>query len=96
MPDPHWHQHLLIWNVTQRADGKILAGQFGNLVRDKPYYRAVFYSLLAKKLEGLGYGIDRRGDTDWEIAGVTAIDDRHVQQADDADRSRRQRARHHR
>ena len=70
MPDPHWHQHLLIWNTTQRADGKILAGQFGNLIRDKPYYRAVFYSLLAKKLEGLGYAIDRRGGTEWEIAGV--------------------------
>jgi conjugative relaxase-like TrwC/TraI family protein len=70
-PDPHWHQHLLFWNATQRADGKILAAQFVNLVRDKPYYRAVFYSLLAKKLEGLGYAIDRRGDVDWEIAGVT-------------------------
>ena len=62
--------HLLIWNMTQRADGKILAGQFGRLVRDKPYYRAVFYSLLADKLEKLGYVIDRRGGTDWEIAGV--------------------------
>jgi conjugative relaxase-like TrwC/TraI family protein len=70
-PDPHWHQHLLVWNMTQRADGKMLAGQFGNLIRDKPYYRAVFYSLLAKKLEGLGYAIDRRGDVDWEIAGIT-------------------------
>lgn len=70
IPDPHWHLHLLIWNMTQRADGKILAGQFGRLVRDKPYYRAVFYSLLADKLEKLGYVIDRRGGTDWEIAGL--------------------------
>jgi conjugative relaxase-like TrwC/TraI family protein len=70
LPDPHWHQHVLIWNATKRDDGKIMAGQFGNLVRDKPYYRAAFYARLASKLEGLGYTIDRRGDTDWEIAGV--------------------------
>jgi conjugative relaxase-like TrwC/TraI family protein len=70
LPDMHWHTHLLIWNATLDADGKIKAGQFGNMVRDKPYYRAAFYARLAEKLESLGYAIDRRGDTDWEIAGV--------------------------
>jgi conjugative relaxase-like TrwC/TraI family protein len=77
LPDPHWHKHLLVWNATLRADdGKIKAGQFGDIIRDKPYYRAAFYARLADKLEGLGYAIDRRGGTDWEIAGVpqSAID----------------------
>ena len=71
IPDPHWHRHLLVWNATRRPDnGEIKAGQFGNIIRDKAFYRASFYSRLAKKLEALGYVIDRRGDTDWEIAGV--------------------------
>jgi conjugative relaxase-like TrwC/TraI family protein len=70
LPDPHWHKHLLVWNATQRPDGRIMAGQFGDIVRDKPYYRAAFYSRLADKLEGLGYAIDRRGGTEWEIAGM--------------------------
>ena len=77
LPDPHPHRHLLVWNATRRPDdGEIKAGQFGNIVRDKAFYRASFYSRLAQKLEALGYVIDRRGDTDWEIAGVpqTVID----------------------
>ena len=70
LPDPQWHKHLLVWNATRRPDGRIMAGQFGDIVRDKPFYRAAFYSRLADKLEGLGYVIDRRGGTEWEIAGV--------------------------
>ena len=70
IPDPHWHKHLLFWNATRRADGRIMAGQFGDIVRDKGYYEAAFYSRLAEKLQGLGYGIDRRGGKEWEIAGI--------------------------
>ena len=60
------------WSGTRldAVDGRIKAGQFGNIVRDKGYYRAAFYSRLAGKLEGLGYVIDRRGGKEWEIAGV--------------------------
>jgi conjugative relaxase-like TrwC/TraI family protein len=71
LPDPHWHKHLLVWNATRRPDGRIMAGQFGDIVRDKGYYRAAFYARLAGKLEDAGYVIDRRGGFDWEIAGVT-------------------------
>ena len=70
-PDPHRHKHVLIFSATHDpVEHRIKAGQFGNIVRDKPYYRAAFYARLAGKLEDLGYVIDRRGDTDWEIAGV--------------------------
>jgi hypothetical protein len=70
-PDPHWHKHLLVWNATHDpVEDRIKAGQLGNVVRDKGYYRAAFYARLAGKLEDLGYVIDRRGDNDWEIAGV--------------------------
>ncbi len=71
LPDPHWHKHLLVWNATyDPVENRIKAGQLGNVVRDKGYYRAAFYSRLADKLEGMGYGIDRRGGNEWEIAGV--------------------------
>jgi conjugative relaxase-like TrwC/TraI family protein len=69
-PDPHWHQHLLIWNATQTADGRMRAAQFGNIVRDKGYYEAAFYSRLAAKTKAMGFEIDRRGGKEWEIAGV--------------------------
>ena len=60
-----------MWNATfDPVEGRIKAGQLGNVVRDKGYYRAAFYSRLAGKLEGLGYGIDRRGGNEWEIGGV--------------------------
>ena len=39
-------------------------------MHDKPFYRAAFYARLANKLEAMGYVIDRRGGTEWEIAGV--------------------------
>jgi conjugative relaxase-like TrwC/TraI family protein len=71
LPDPHWHKHLLVWNATyDPVEDRIKAGQLGNVVRDKGYYRAAFYARLAGKLEGMGYGIDRRGGNEWEIAGV--------------------------
>ena len=64
-------KHLLVFNATyDPVEDRIKAGQFGNVVRDKGYYRAAFYSRLADKLEGLGYVIDRRGGNKWEIAGV--------------------------
>lgn len=77
LPDPHRHKHLLVWNATRDpVEGRIKAGQVGDIVRDKGYYRAAFYARLASKLEALGYVIERRGGNDWEIAGVpqSAID----------------------
>jgi conjugative relaxase-like TrwC/TraI family protein len=72
LPDPHWHKHVLVWNATRDpVEDRIKAGQVGDVVRDKGYYRSVFYSKLADKLEAAGYCIDRRGGYDWEIAGIT-------------------------
>jgi conjugative relaxase-like TrwC/TraI family protein len=71
LPDMHWHKHLLVWNATyDPVENRVKAGQVGDIVRDKGYYRAAFYARLASKLEALGYGIDRRGGYEWEIAGV--------------------------
>jgi conjugative relaxase-like TrwC/TraI family protein len=77
IPDPHLHRHLLVWNATHDpVEDRIKAGQLGNVVRDKGYYQAAFFSRLACKVEGMGYVIDRRSGGTWEIAGVpqTTID----------------------
>ena len=69
-PDPHWHKHLLVWNATyDPVEDRIKAGQLGDVVRDKGYYRAAFYSRLAEKLERLGYVIDRRGGKNGKSPG---------------------------
>jgi conjugative relaxase-like TrwC/TraI family protein len=70
-PDPHRHTHVLVFNATHdQEEGRIKAGEFGFIKRDGEYYTAAFYSRLARKLEGLGYVIDRRDGKEWEIAGV--------------------------
>ena len=71
VPDPHRHRHVLAFNVTQAEDGRLKAGQFGDLKRDGEFYSAVFYSKLATRLEGLGYRIDRRGGKEWGILGLS-------------------------
>lgn len=71
IPDPHYHEHVLVWNATRDpVEDRIKAGQVGNIVRDKGFYRAAFYARLAGKLEALGYIIDRRGGYEWEIGGI--------------------------
>ena len=71
VPDPHRHIHSVCMNLSyDPVEQRMKAAQFGNIVRDAPYWEAVFEARLAHKLEGLGYVIDRRGGKEWEIAGV--------------------------
>jgi len=70
-PDPHRHIHSVCMNLSfDPIEQRMKAAQFGNIVRDAPYWESVFEARLAHKLEGLGYVIDRRGGKEWEIAGV--------------------------
>ena len=70
-PDMQEHAHVFVFNVTDDpVEERIKAGEFGGIKRDGEYYSAVFYSLLAKNLVELGFGIDRRGGKEWELAGV--------------------------
>lgn len=70
VPDMNEHTHLVVFNATRRPDGKIFAGQFGNLKRDGEYYSAVFDSLYSRNLEKRGFAIARQGGKKWEIAGI--------------------------
>jgi conjugative relaxase-like TrwC/TraI family protein len=69
--DMQEHAHFFVFNATDDAvEERIKAGEFGGIKRDGEYYTAVFYSLLARNLVNLGFGIDKRGGKEWELAGV--------------------------
>jgi conjugative relaxase-like TrwC/TraI family protein len=70
-PDPHIHAHVFVFNATEDPDEQqIKAGEFSYIKRDGEYYNALMMSRLTKKLEAMGYAIDRRGGKAWEIAGI--------------------------
>ena len=71
VPDPHRHKHVFCINATEdTVEGRIKAGEFSGILRDKAYYEAAFFSHLAKGLVDYGFAIDRRAGGKWEIAGV--------------------------
>jgi conjugative relaxase-like TrwC/TraI family protein len=71
VPDMQEHAHVFVFNATDDpVEERIKAGEFGDIKRDGEYYTSVFYSLLASRLAALGFGIDRRGGKEWELAGV--------------------------
>ena len=69
-PDPHLHAHCFVFNATWDAvEGKVKAGEFGEIKRDMPYYQAVFHKRLSDKIIDLGYQI-RRTEKSFEVEGV--------------------------
>ncbi len=70
-PDPHRHIHSVCMNLTNDPEEhRFKAAQFGQIVRDAPYWEAVFEARLAFKIKSLGYEIDRHDGRNWEIAGI--------------------------
>ncbi len=70
VPDPHLHSHCFVFNTTYDAnEQRWKAAQFGSINRDAPYFEAVFHSLLARRIEGLGLATIRT-KTGWELAGL--------------------------
>jgi len=75
-PDPHLHIHAFVMNWTEH-EGQHYAGEFEEIMRQRPALQAKFESRLAVKLQQLGYGVEqvrylqsgklKRG---WEIRGV--------------------------
>lgn len=71
MPDPQLHCHAIVFNATfDMVEDRWKAAQLANLVRDKGYYQAEFHSRFAKKLAGLGYGIERDGNS-FRLGGIS-------------------------
>ncbi len=77
-PDPHLHIHAFVINWTEQ-DGKHYAGEFEEIMRQRPSLQAKFEARLARKLvTELGYRVERtqfrqsgRLKSGWEISGVT-------------------------
>jgi conjugative relaxase-like TrwC/TraI family protein len=71
MPDPHFHIHAYVFNVTfDPQEKRWKAGQFMNVKADAPFYEAAFNARLASKLLAAGYAI-RRTDRNFELASVS-------------------------
>src|SRR5947209_1629902 len=70
IPDPQLHAHVFAFNTTwDDEELRWKAGQFRELKRDAPYFQAAFRVRLANKLQGIGFGVERKRD-DFEIAGI--------------------------
>src|SRR3954447_8794334 len=61
VPDPQLHAHVFAFNTTWDAEERRWkAGQFRELKRDAPYFQAAFRVRLAGRLQGLGFGVERK------------------------------------
>jgi len=68
--DPQLHAHGTVFNATfDPVEKRWKAIQLGDIVRDKGYYQAAFHARLASKLKGLGYGIEKDGNS-FKLAGI--------------------------
>jgi hypothetical protein len=70
-PDMDDHIHIFVMNVTKSPDGRMLAGQFGNLKKNAEYYSAIFDARYAANLQKLGFTLEKSGGKRWEIAGIS-------------------------
>lgn len=70
IPDPHVHVHCVVFNATHDSvENRWKAVQLGDVVKQSPYFQALFLSDLAKRVMSLGYGVTTTGPA-WEIDGV--------------------------
>lgn len=71
VPDPHLHRHCIVFNTTWNSEqNRFQAGEFGNIKQKAVYYEAAFESRMAKRLQEIGYGIERRG-LSYEVKGIS-------------------------
>jgi conjugative relaxase-like TrwC/TraI family protein len=68
---PQLHTHVVIFNLTERADGDVKALQPRELYKTQRYATAVYRSDLASRLAGLGYEIERGSSGQPEIRGYS-------------------------
>jgi conjugative relaxase-like TrwC/TraI family protein len=73
-PDPHPHWHMFAFNATRDSvEGRIKAADFANVYRDRPFYEALFYSLVTQDLAQVGLPIELRPDGRWGLAGLQPL-----------------------
>jgi conjugative relaxase-like TrwC/TraI family protein len=68
--DPQLHAYVFVFNMTwDEAEERWKAGTFRRLKSDAPYFQAAFRVRLARKLDELGFEVERKGN-DFEIGGM--------------------------
>jgi conjugative relaxase-like TrwC/TraI family protein len=71
-PDPHFHTHVVIANMTQRPDGQWRGLDPVEIYRSQAFASAIYRSELAREVQSLGYRIDvTAADGRWELAGYS-------------------------
>lgn len=69
VPDPHLHAHCFVANLTfDSQEQRWKAAQIGDIKRDAPYFEAMFHSRMARRMEELGYPVERV-KSGWEVRG---------------------------
>src|SRR6201991_674001 len=68
---PQLHTHAVIFNVTERDNGQTRALQPQELFASQRYATSVYRSVLAMRLQGLGYELERGKHGQPEIKGYT-------------------------
>ncbi len=88
IPDPHLHIHAYAMNLTyDGAEKRWKAAQIGDIKGEALYFEAVYHASLAKRMAGLGYGIERNGRF-FEVAGPDrALLDKFSQRRDVVERA---------
>jgi conjugative relaxase-like TrwC/TraI family protein len=69
---PQLHTHVVVFNVTETDEGLTRALQPRELYKTQAYATAVYRSELARRLERLGYTIERGAHHQPEIVGYTS------------------------
>nr|WP_245630915.1 MobF family relaxase [Candidatus Nitrospira nitrificans] len=70
--DPHTHEHVVVFGLTQRQDGKIVALSNDLLFQHRSTISAIQNAELALMTRQLGYEVERtHSDGRWEVRGVS-------------------------
>lgn len=72
--DPQLHTHVVVMNMTERGDGQWRALSNEELFKRTKLFGAAYRASLARRLQGLGYGIrltDREGE--FELAHISRL-----------------------
>jgi conjugative relaxase-like TrwC/TraI family protein len=74
-PDPHLHTHVVVANMTQRADGQWRGVEALDLYRSQAFATAVYRAELARTAQSLGYEVSLTGQRgEWELSGYSRAD----------------------
>ena len=70
-PMPQLHHHFFIANMTRLANGEWRSLDPQQIYKARRFIDAVYMAELAKLVQQLGYGIARKADGSFELAGYT-------------------------